>query len=70
MQVKVLPSRRPLTQTVKLFSRRTAAMRTMTVWGIFTVSTPRASSMAQVRRSLSGMVSSKLGSAMVSTTLR
>ena len=70
MQVKALSDREPLTQTVNRFSRRVCASFTMTGKGICTFSTPKASTMAQVSRSLSGMVSSRVGSARLMTRER
>ena len=67
--VWTLPSgRRSATaRTEKLFSRSVFASFSMTKKGTSTFFVPAASSMAQVRRSTSGMVSSSVGSAMVRT---
>ena len=70
MQLKQPSFNSPLTHTFQLFSRRVWAILTMTAKGIFTFSTPKASSMAQVSRSASGMVSSRVGSLRCNTALR
>ena len=68
-RTRTLPSgRRSATaRTEKLFSRSVFASFSMTKKGTSTFFVPAASSMAQVRRSTSGMVSSSVGSAMVRT---
>ena len=66
----VLSFNSPLTQTLQLCSRRVEARFTMTAKGTSTFSTPVASWTAQVSRSMSGMVSSRVGSAIWSTRAR